>query len=142
MKIAVTYENGQVFQHFGHTKEFKVYTVEDGAVVDSGVVSTAGSGHSALAGMLKVLGVDTLICGGIGGGARTALESAGIALYGGVQGGADEAVDALIAGKLDYNPDIECAHHGHEHRNCGEHDHNCGEHGCGEHSHSCGGHHA
>jgi len=30
MKIAVTYENGQVFQHFGHTEQFKVYDVEDG----------------------------------------------------------------------------------------------------------------
>lgn len=130
MKIAVTYENGEVFQHFGHTAQFKIYTVEDGAVVESGVVSTAGSGHSALAGMLRLLKVDALICGGIGGGARTALAQAGIELYPGVQGDADAAVAALLAGTLDYNPDTVCNHH-HEHgegHTCGEHDHNCGGH--------------
>ena len=101
MKIAVTYENGEVFQHFGHTEQFKVYDVEEGKVVRSEVRSAQGSGHGALAGLLKGWGVDTLLCGGIGGGARTALASAGIALYGGVQGSADAAVEALLAGKLD-----------------------------------------
>lgn len=134
MRIAVTYENGEVFQHFGHSEQFKVYDVEDGAVKDSRVVPTQGSGHGALAGFLKVMGVDALICGGIGGGARMALDQAGIALYGGVQGSADAAVEALLAGKLAYNPDVSCDHHGHGH------DHACGEHGCGEHDHNCGGH--
>ena len=78
MKIAVTYENGQVFQHFGHTEQFKLYTVENGQITDSQVVDTNGSGHGALATFLKAHGVDTLICGGIGGGARTALAQAGI----------------------------------------------------------------
>ena len=50
MKIAVTYDNGQIFQHFGHTEQFKLYTVEDGKVVSSEVVDTNGSGHGALAG--------------------------------------------------------------------------------------------
>ena len=44
MKIAVTYDNGMVFQHFGHTEQFKVYDVEDGAVRASRVVDTNGSG--------------------------------------------------------------------------------------------------
>ena len=86
MKIAVTYENGQVFQHFGHTERFKIYEVEDGAVTASQVVDTAGSGHGALAGFLRERGVQTLICGGIGGGARTALAQAEIQLYPGVSG--------------------------------------------------------
>ena len=81
MKIAVTYENGQVFQHFGHTEQFKLYEVEDGRVVSSQVVDTNGSGHGALAGFLREYGVDALICGGIGGGARNALAQAGIQLY-------------------------------------------------------------
>ena len=80
MKIAVTYENGQVFQHFGHCENFKIYNVEDGKVTDSQVVSAVGSGHGALAGFLKQRDVDTLICGGIGGGARTALAEIGITL--------------------------------------------------------------
>ena len=73
MNIAVTYENGQVFQHFGHTQQFKVYQVEDGRVLSSRIEETGESGHGALAGFLKEHGVDTLLCGGIGGGAKTAL---------------------------------------------------------------------
>lgn len=133
MKIAVTYENGQIFQHFGHTEQFKVYEVEDGKVVSSSVEDTNGSGHGALAGVLKDLGVEALICGGIGGGARMALAEAGIQLYGGVSGDADQAVEALIAGELAFNPDATCNHHGEHH----------GEHDCGGHhsEHGCGGHH-
>ena len=86
MKIAVTYENGQVYQHFGHTEQFKVYTVENGQIVDSQVVDTNGSGHGALASFLKNLGVDTLICGGIGGGAQVTLAAAEIKLFGAFQG--------------------------------------------------------
>lgn len=132
MKIAVTYENGQVFQHFGHTEHFKIYDVEDGKVVYTAVVDTAGSGHGALAGFLNALGVDTLICGGIGSGAQMALQQAGIRFFGGVQGNADQAVEALLGNRLDYNPAVKCSHHeegGHHH---------AAEHGCG--SHRCGGH--
>ena len=86
MRIAVTYENGQIFQHFGHTEFFKVYDVEDGKVVASEVVDTNGSGHGALAGVLNALKADILICGGIGGGAQMALAAAGIKLFGGVSG--------------------------------------------------------
>lgn len=133
MKIAVTYENGQVFQHFGHTAQFKIYEVQDGQVASSQVVDTNGSGHGALAGFLNAQGVDTLICGGIGGGARTALAQAGIQLYGGVSGSADQAVEDLLAQKLVFQPDILCSHHeGHgEGHSCG--DHGCGSHGCGTH---------
>ena len=128
MRIAVTYENGEIFQHFGHTEEFKVYDVQDGKVVASEVVNTNGQGHGALAGVLTALKADVLICGGIGGGAQMALAAAGIKLYGGVSGSADAAVEALLAGTLDYNPAVKCSHHG-EH---GE-GHTCGEHGCGGH---------
>lgn len=128
MRIAVTYENGEIFQHFGHTEEFKVYDVQDGKVVASEVVNTNGQGHGALAGVLTALKADVLICGGIGGGAQMALAAAGIKLYGGVSGSADAAVEALLAGNLDYNPAVKCNHHG-EHGEC----HTCGEHGCGGH---------
>ena len=127
MKIAVTYENGQVFQHFGHTEQFKLYEVEDGRVVSSQVVDTNGSGHGALAGFLREYGVDALICGGIGGGARAALAEAG------ASGGADAQVEALLAGRLSYDPDTVCAHHDHgEGHDCGHHhDHDCGQGSCG-----------
>ena len=131
MRIAVTYEDGQIFQHFGHTEMFKLYDVEDGKVVASEVVDTNGQGHGALAGFLLGNKVDVLICGGIGGGAQMALAEAGIKLYGGVSGSADAAVEALLKQELMYNPNVKCNHHeGHDH----EHG-NCGSHGCG--SHSC-----
>ena len=133
MKIAVTYDNGQVFQHFGHTEFFKVYDVEDGKVVNSRVVDTMGSGHGALANVLVILGVDTLICGGIGGGARNALNAVGITIYGGVSGDADAAVAAFLSDNLNYDPNARCSHHDHDHHH--EEGHTCGNHGCG--SHSC-----
>ena len=130
MRIAVTYENGQIFQHFGHTAQFKIYDVANGEIVRAEVVDTNGSGHGALAGFLMQLGVDALICGGIGGGAQMALAEVGIRLFGGVSGDADAAVNALIAGNLGYNPDVHCDHHDHEH---GKGEHSCGSHGCGNH---------
>ena len=129
MKIAVTYEAGLIFQHFGHTAAFKLYEVENNEITATCVVDTDGHGHGALAGFLQSLGVDTLICGGIGGGAQMALNNAGIQFFGGVSGDADEAVQALLTGQLRYNPCVRCNHHDHGH------DHACGDHGCG--SHSC-----
>lgn len=129
MKIAVTYENGQVFQHFGHTEQFKVYDVEDGKIISSEIVDTNGQGHGALAGFLFGGGVDVLICGGIGGGARNALAEAGIQLYPGATGDADAQVESFLKGQLVFDPDTMCSHHSHEEG------HSCGEHGCG--SHSC-----
>ena len=133
MRIAVTYENGQVFQHFGHTEAFKIYDIEDGKIAMSAVVSTEGQGHGALAAVLQRLNADILICGGIGGGAQMALAQAGIRLFGGVSGEADAAVEAFLTGKLAFNPNVQCSHHGDHH-----HDgHACGSHGCGS-GHHCG----
>ena len=191
MKIAVTYDNGEIFQHFGKTESFKVYEVEDNKVVSSEVIGANGTGHGALAGLLAEQGVNVLICGGIGGGAQThteqfklydiengkvvasevvgtngsghgalagflaeqqvqvlicggigggaqnALAQAGIKLFGGCSGNADQAVEALLEGQLNYDADVKCSHHDHEH---GEGGHQCGNHGCGNHgcgSHSC-----
>lgn len=128
MRIAVTHENGNVFQHFGHTEEFKIYDVEGDKIINTEVISSNGSGHGALAGLLSALSVDVLVCGGIGGGAKSALAQAGIELYGGVNGSCDAAVNALIGGTLVFNPDVMCSHHDHEH---GGEEHTCGSHGCG-----------
>lgn len=125
MKIAVTYQNGQIFQHFGHTEQFKIYEISDGSVLHTEVVDTNGSGHGALAGFLMQHSVDTLICGGIGGGAQMALAQAGIRLFGGVSGDADAAVQALLNGTLTYDPDVHCNHHDH-----GESGHTCSHHSC------------
>lgn len=130
MRIAVTYENGNVFQHFGHTEQFKIYDIENNKIQKSSIMDTNGSGHGALAGLLKENNVDTLICGGIGGGAKNALAESGIELYGGVSGNADNVVYSLLEGALKYNPDVACNHHGEQHH--GD-DHDCGNHG----EHSC-----
>ena len=128
MRIAVTYENGEIFQHFGHTEQ---------KVVSEQVVDTNGSGHGALAGFLQAAKADVLICGGIGMGAQMALADAGIKLYAGVQGSADAAAKSLAEGTLEYDPDAKCDHHGHHHgegHECGHHhgeDHECGHHGQG-----------
>ena len=135
MKIAVTYENEQVFQHFGHTEKFKIYEVQNDEIVNMQIVNTNGSGHGALSGFLKDKGVDVLICGGIGGGAQMALAQAGIQLFGGVSGDADAAVEALLKEELVFNPNVTCNHHGEHHHH---HEGGCGSHGCG--SHNCGGH--
>lgn len=131
MKIAVTYENGEVFQHFGHSEHFKIYDVSGGKVASARVVDTEGSGHGALAGFLAERRVDTLLCGG----AKAALAEAGIAVYGGVTGPADGAVEVFLQGSLRYDADAACSHHDHEGG------HSCGEHACGG-DHGCGGHKA
>lgn len=129
MKIAVTHENGLIFQHFGHTEQFKIYDIQNGAIVNSQVVDTNGQGHGALSSFLKSLNIEVLICGGIGGGAQMALADAEIRLYGGVSGSCDEAVSALLSGNLGYNPNVKCNHHDHEH---GDGAHTCSDHGCGK----------
>ena len=136
MKIAVTYDNGNVFQHFGRTEQFKVYEVEDNKVVSSEVIGSGGTGHGALAGLLAGQDVDVLICGGIGGGAQAALAEAGVELCAGAEGNTDEAVEAYLRGEL-VSTGANCDHHHEEGHDCGGHDegHSCGD-GCGS---SCGG---
>lgn len=139
MRIAVTHENGNVFQHFGHSEEFKVYEVEDKQVVRSEIIGSNGSGHGALARLLSEQKIDVLICGGIGGGAQAALAENGIELCAGASGSADAAVEAYLRGEL-VNTGANCDHHHGEEHSCG--DHGCGEHGCGGHdcgSSGCGG---
>lgn len=135
MRIAVTYENGQIFQHFGHTQEFKIYDVQDGRILASEVVNTNGSGHGALAGVLTALHADVLICGGIGGGAINALSGAGIEVIGGAEGDVRAVVEALLNGTLQVRSDFHCNHHHHDEG------HSCGSHSCGSgENHSCGNH--
>ena len=138
MKIAVTYDNGNIFQHFGRTEFFKVYEIEDNQVVSSEVIGSNGTGHGALAGLLADQAVDVLICGGIGGGAQDALAEAGVELCAGAQGDVDQAVEAYLKGEL-VSTGANCDHHHEEGHSCGDHGegHSCGGNcggGCGSHS--------
>lgn len=137
MKIAVTYDNGEVFQHFGKTESFKIYNVEDNTVVSSEIIGSNGTGHGALAGLLAEQGINVLICGGIGGGAQAALTEAGIELCAGAQGNTDQVVEAYLKGELE-SSGVNCDHHHHEEgHSCGDHEsgHSCGD-SCGS---GCGG---
>ena len=144
MRIAVTYENGNVFQHFGKTEFFKVYEVKDGQVISSEVIGSNGAGHGALAGLLAGQGVDVLICGGLGGGAQAALAEAGIEVCAGAQGNTDQVVDDYLKGQL-VSTGANCDHHHEEGHSCGGHEegHGCGDHGeggsCGSGCGGCGG---
>ena len=136
MKIAATYENGNIFQHFGRTEFFKVYEVEDGKIVSSEVIGSDGIGHGALAGLLAGHDIQVLICGGLGGGALNALTNAGIEVCAGASGNADEAVEAYLRGDL-VDTGANCDHH---HHGEGEDHECCGGHGEGEDHECCGGH--
>ncbi len=130
MRIAVTYEQGMIGQHFGRTEQFKFYDIEDKEITSEIFVNTTGTGHGALAGFLRAANVDTLICGGIGMGARMALEEAGVQFLPGASGEVDAVVRSYLEGTLEYDPDTACSHHdGHgEGHEC--HGGGCGSHGC------------
>ncbi len=132
MVLAVTAEGNEIFQHFGHTKMFKLFTVEDGKVVSRSDLDTSMSGHEALAVILRQNGVSLLICGGIGGGAKMALQAAGIELIAGAKGDIETAVQEYLAGRLQNDPTVQCSHHHH-----GEE----GGHACGHHAGGHCGHH-
>ena len=146
MRIAVTYENGHIFQHFGRTEQFKVYDVQEGRIIASEIVGSNGIGHGALAGLLADKAIEVLICGGLGGGALNALTNAGITVVAGAEGDADQAVESYLRGEL-ASSGANCDHHHHgEGHECGHHgegqEGGCGEEGCGEggcESGGCGG---
>lgn len=131
MKIAVTYDNGNIFPHFGRTESFKIYEVEDGKVVSSEIMNSNGVGHEALAGLLAEHDIAALICGGMGDGAQAALLEAGIEVCAGAEGDADAAVEAFLKGEL-VNSGVNCDHHDHEEGGCGGGCGGCGG-GCGHH---------
>lgn len=135
MKIAVTFHNNTVFQHFGRTESFKVFEVDGDKIIGSKVISSNGEGHGALAGLLSGYDIDVLICGGIGQGARNALAAQNIEVCAGAEGDVDAVVEAYLKGEL-VPSDASCDHHHHEH----DHDHECG--GCHDHHEGCTGCHS
>lgn len=133
MKIAVPYENGMIFPHFGRSAQFKFYEIENGQVLHSEVVPTNGQGHGALVGFLVQHGAEIVLCGGIGTGAQVALMQAGIQLFGGISGLADCAVSDYLAGKIVFDPEVHCTHHDHDEG------HTCASHSCHEDKGECAG---
>ena len=130
MRIAIPFYEGMIFQHFGHSRQFKIYEIENHQVLMEMIVEPEGSGHDAVAELLRSMDVRVVICGNIGEGAMQALKAAGIVFYGGVSGEADGAITSLVNGRLSYDPNIRCA----EHHDCGG---DCS--GCGGECGDCGG---
>ena len=129
MKIAVSCENNQVFQHFGHTPEFAVFEAQDEKIMSEEKLSCEGSGHGALATLLANAGVEVLICGEIGGGAMNALARENIFVVGGAEGDVRQAAEDFANGRLKVRANFHCNHHDHEDgHSCGDHD--CGSHKC------------
>lgn len=136
MRIAIPYDNGCIFQHFGRTERFKIYDAENGTVTESQILASPSGGHGALGLYLAALRVNAVICGGIGGGAMMALSDADIDVFAGIEGDADEAAAALLAGTLHMSGEATCGCHGEHHH----HDHDCGCHEHHHHDHDCGCH--
>lgn len=123
MKIALTTQDDQIFEHFGKCTTFTVFEVENGKIQGKTLIDAIGHGHAELAGFLKGAGVDVVICGGIGNGARNMLDFAGIRLVSGISGSIDDAINAYLNGNLSDN-NGNCSHKSHEHGqhcNCKNH---------------------
>ena len=133
MRIAIPFYDGLIFQHFGHARQFKIYEIENHQVLMEMIVEPEGSGHEAVAALLRSMDVRVVICGNIGEGAMQALNAAGIVFYGGVTGEADGAITALLGGALAYDPNIKCEHHDHDCGGCDSCGGDCGECGGCEH---------
>lgn len=104
MRIAVTHDKGRIFPRFGHTPQFKFYNIDRGKTYREQIIDTpARKGHAALTEFLKMLSTDILICDRLGDGAQKALEAAGITIYPGISGNADQAVISYILGTLPKN---------------------------------------
>lgn len=99
MRIAVSYDYGQVAPRFSAEQRFKVYDVCNNCVGHQSVVSTIGDNDTA-ARALSTLGVDTVICGSIRDNAKNALDNAGIKLCSGITGSADAAVKSFLTGSI------------------------------------------
>lgn len=117
MKVAVTYEDGRIFEHFGRTEQFKVYEINDGKIESSEILSSGDTGHEALADLLADKGINVLICGGMGSGAKAALEAAGLEVYSGQSGDADEVIEAYLKGEIE-SQGVNCNHHDEEEHSC------------------------
>ncbi|MFT9055495.1 MAG: NifB/NifX family molybdenum-iron cluster-binding protein [Ethanoligenens sp.] len=114
MKIAITTDGDKVFQHFGQCRTFTLFEIEDGSIIGKELIDASQHGHAALADFLTNSGVNVVICGGIGEGARRMLAAVGIELLSGMDGNIEEIVKAYLSGKLT-DQGGSCSHTDHDH---------------------------
>ncbi len=118
LKVAVASENKQVSGHFGHCASFEVFETENGSIVKSESVPNPGHRPGFLPNFLNDLGVNTIISGGMGGGAVDIFNSHNIEVILGATGDSKQAVEDYLSGKLESTGSI-CHEHEH-HDECGE----------------------
>ena len=133
MKVAVAYENGEIYGHFGHCACFAIYEYGEYVHECTKTLVETGDreGHQAMADLMREQGVDAVIVGQMGGEAKALLLSYGIVPVAGYSGDADTAADLLVTGQLPISPG--------EAGNCSACGGSCGADGCGSGGCSCGG---
>jgi predicted Fe-Mo cluster-binding NifX family protein len=125
MKIAVASMQNEVSQHFGHCEKFRLFDIKDGIVISiDEIINPAQHSHGQLPAMLMQHGVNVVVAGGIGTGAKQLLQNAGITVYSGVNGNVEEAVNLFLLGKLE-DANTDCGHH---HGDDHGHGHHHGDH--------------
>ena len=143
MIIAVSYKDGEIFEHFGHAEMFAIYRTneQNTEILEKTIVEVKETGHQAVADLMDANGVDVVIVGNIGAGARQALAEYGIVAFAGFCGDSDDAAELMMRGQLPYLTDEGNCSGGCGGCSGGCHDHEGGDCGCGGHDHedgSCG----
>ena len=103
IRIAVSYKDGEIFEHFGHSEFFAIYEFDEHDLERSTkrlVDTSAMHGHKDMADLMKREKIDAVICGQMGDEARSLLLSYGIIPVPGYCGDADTAAELLVTGQL------------------------------------------
>ena len=119
MKIAVACDGNRVSAHFGHCQGFEVFTVENGKVTEHNFNQNPGHKPGFLPNYLNDLGVNTIITGGIGGGAIDIFNEKQIEVVSGTSGEAATVVEKYLKGELKSTGSV-CHDHAFE-STCGNH---------------------
>ena len=111
MLVAITYENGEVFMHYGKTRQFIIFELDNNEIKSERIIDCGEYSHHTLADLLKLNNVDVVICGGCGVHAIESLEAKNIKVYNGACGDVHNVINEYINGKLKFNGATMCDCH-------------------------------
>ena len=111
MRVAITYDDGNVFMHYGKTREFIIFEIENNEIKNEFILPCGEYSHHTLADLLSINNVDVLICGGCGGHAIESLEAKNIKIYNGACGDVHNVIKQYINEELTFNGATECGCH-------------------------------
>ena len=118
LRIAVATDNGMVTGHFGHCQEFMLFDTQNETIQNTETIANPGHKPGFLPNFLADRGVNTIISGGMGGGAVDIFNSRDVEVIVGAQGDARAAVEAYLKGELESTGSV-CHEHQH-YDHCGE----------------------